>query len=174
MRKGDTLPTQSESLRWFTEQYPLSEFTQMLLLFIKNTQEIKKNGSTKGFTRTYTYSNGMTMQNSYGRGAPSKTTYFNWFVVNVYYDTDNHALHVAIQDNEEREVLGKNIGAYPELVSQAQYVTPRKRSGLFVLADERSTHSTGYRRYLRRIHGFMWSHFRYYPARITKSMEFWR
>lgn len=56
-------------------------------------------------------------------GAPSKTSYFNWFVVNVYYDTDKSTLHVAIQDNAEREVLGKNIGSYPELVAQAQYTT---------------------------------------------------
>lgn len=113
----------NENRQWFIEQYPLSEFAQMLLEFVQNTKEIKKNGSTKGYKQSFTFSSGMTLQNRYGMGAPSKTSYFNWFVVNVYYDTDNHALHVAIQDNEDREVLGKNIGAYPELVTQAQYIT---------------------------------------------------
>ena len=120
---------QDEKRNWFIEQYPLPEFSKMLLAFIENTKEIKRKGSTKGYKKSYTFSTGFTLQNRYGIGAPSKTAYFNWFVVNVYYDTDNHALHVAIQDNEEREVLGKNIGSYTELVAQAQYITlPRKGS----------------------------------------------
>ncbi|MFZ1301633.1 MAG: HNH endonuclease [Candidatus Microsaccharimonas sp.] len=110
-------------LRWFTSTFPKSEFNKLVCLFVKNAKSIQLNNSTRGFKQSFSFSSGETLQTRYGMGAPSKAPYINWHVVNIYYVVNAHILHVAIQDDPKREVLGESISSHEQLIKGASVVT---------------------------------------------------
>ena len=106
--------------KWLTEQFSFNEFTDMVTRFIKNSQLATKNGTTKGLTQKYNFRSGFSLQNRYGMGAVSKTTYINWHVVNIYYHVAAHTLYIAIQDDPKREINAKQISDYEHLTKGAE------------------------------------------------------